>query len=283
MRKIISSCILFFIVQVFVYADEKISYQLLDKNDQRIFLVDIDPRQYQIVAVKASKEEGNKATVAKLAAEHGALAAVNGGFFHEDGTPAGALKIRDAWLGLVKKPRAAMGWRADGSAILMDRIITKSKNNQIIVQPQLNKTLASKKAWQEFDFVVGGIPLLIKNGKAIHAHSSEAISTFIQNKHARTAMCIKENQHWLFLVASHVKDAARPHVDPIVEGLTIAELQQLLIEQGCQHALNLDGGGSSTLVIDSKTINPYAGDFKPLTQEYTERAVSDAILILPRK
>jgi exopolysaccharide biosynthesis protein len=58
-------------------------------------------------------------------------------------------------------------------------------------------------------------------------------------------------------------------------GLTLEELAQLMIELGCREALNLDGGGSTTLVIRNRVVN------SPSDQS-GERPVSDALLIYPQ-
>ena len=57
--------------------------------------------------------------------------------------------------------------------------------------------------------------------------------------------------------------------------MTIAELAALMIEFECSDALNLDGGGSTTMVIRNKLVN------KP-SDATGERPVSDAILVFPR-
>ncbi len=61
-------------------------------------------------------------------------------------------------------------------------------------------------------------------------------------------------------------------------GLTILELAQFMKKQGCKSALNLDGGGSSTLWINGKTINQTIGDIDEGNSLKTERPVSDAII-----
>ena len=44
------------------------------------------------------------------------------------------------------------------------------------------------------------------------------------------------------------------------EGMSLKELANLMLEQGCTSAINLDGGGSSTLYINGKYINQQIGD-----------------------
>jgi len=57
--------------------------------------------------------------------------------------------------------------------------------------------------------------------------------------------------------------------------MSLVMLADLLIEFGAVAAINLDGGGSTTMVIRNKLVN------KP-SDATGERPVSDAILIFPR-
>ena len=58
-------------------------------------------------------------------------------------------------------------------------------------------------------------------------------------------------------------------------GMTFVELQRLAAALDLRDALNLDGGGSTTLVLNGVILN------RP-TDLTGPRAVSDAILVLPR-
>ena len=57
-------------------------------------------------------------------------------------------------------------------------------------------------------------------------------------------------------------------------GMPLTTLAELLLELGAVEAMNLDGGGSATMVIHNKLVN------KPSDQT-GERPVSDAILVFP--
>ena len=59
-------------------------------------------------------------------------------------------------------------------------------------------------------------------------------------------------------------------------GMNLNELAAFLLELGAIDAMNLDGGGSTTMFLDGKVVN------KPSDKE-GERRVSDAILVFPRK
>ena len=54
------------------------------------------------------------------------------------------------------------------------------------------------------------------------------------------------------------------------------ELAALMLELGCTEAMNLDGGGSTTMVVKNKIVNSPS-------DATGERAVSDALLIFPRE
>lgn len=59
-------------------------------------------------------------------------------------------------------------------------------------------------------------------------------------------------------------------------GMSLPELAGLLLEFGVLDAINLDGGGSTAMVVNGKLVN------NP-SDPTGERPVSDAILILPGK
>jgi exopolysaccharide biosynthesis protein len=67
------------------------------------------------------------------------------------------------------------------------------------------------------------------------------------------------------------------------EGLKILELASLMQDLGCDYAINLDGGGSSTLWIDGKVINNTFGDKDEAIGKKIERPVSDAIIFKKRR
>jgi len=56
--------------------------------------------------------------------------------------------------------------------------------------------------------------------------------------------------------------------------MTLPELAALLFRLGATDALNLDGGGSSTLVVGGRVVNSPS-------DETGERPVADALLVLP--
>jgi exopolysaccharide biosynthesis protein len=76
--------------------------------------------------------------------------------------------------------------------------------------------------------------------------------------HPRTALGFDAAKLWLLLV---VVDGRQPGFS---EGVTLYELAQILQEQGCGQSINLDGGGSSILLVQEpgkeiRTVNSPSG------------------------
>jgi hypothetical protein len=69
--------------------------------------------------------------------------------------------------------------------------------------------------------------------------------------HPRTAVGYSKNGKFLFIV---VVDGRQPLYS---QGITLAELANLMIELGANDAMNLDGGGSSTLVVRGEDGHPH--------------------------
>ncbi len=122
--------------------------------------------------------------------------------------------------------------------------------------------------WDSMDNIIASSPLLIQNG-AIQECIKEAASPFYTKRHPRTAVGILENGNWVFLVADGRQKLSK--------GFTILELANFMKHLGCISALNLDGGGSSTMVIKNNIVNVPSGSEYGLTR--SERPLSNAILI----
>lgn len=86
---------------------------------------------------------------------------------------------------------------------------------------------------------VAGAQILVEHGKSIIKEDTEKPKEL----HPRTAVAIDEKGEklWLILV-----DGRQPFYS---EGVTLAELKNIAMELGADSVLNLDGGGSTTLVM----------------------------------
>ena len=124
-------------------------------------------------------------------------------------------------------------------------------------------------SWKQATSVIGGGPQLIRNGRVEITNAAEKIlPSFVNDGHPRTAIArLRSGQILLVTV-----DGRQPGESI---GMSLTMLADLLIEFNAVDAINLDGGGSTTMVIRNKLVN------KP-SDATGERPVSDAILVYPR-
>ncbi len=124
-------------------------------------------------------------------------------------------------------------------------------------------------AFRNVEDIVGGVPQLIKNGKIeITWEQEKSSKSFVETRHPRTAVAkLKDGKFLMVTVDGRQKESV---------GMDLNELAALLLELGAVDAMNLDGGGSTTMFSQGKVVN------KPSDKE-GERKVSDAILVFPRK
>ena len=87
------------------------------------------------------------------------------------------------------------------------------------------------------EFAISGIRMLIEKGEIISDLNTRQTAP-------RTAVGVSEDGHTLIIV---VIDGRQPLHS---QGATIQELAEILLENGAYFALELDGGGSSTLVVE---------------------------------
>jgi exopolysaccharide biosynthesis protein len=91
---------------------------------------------------------------------------------------------------------------------------------------------------------VSGDRMLVEKGKKVANLESDSVEP-------RSAVGLNQNGRWLILV---VVDGRQPGYS---DGITFPELADFLISLGAYDGMNLDGGGSSALVIDGKLGQPH--------------------------
>jgi hypothetical protein len=102
------------------------------------------------------------------------------------------------------------------------------------------KIMASGKCPSGTDQAVAGSAMLVDRGQAVSVDKNAPDNNGLL---PRTVVAIDEagNKLWLVIV-----DGRQPFYS---EGVTLAELSQILVELGVYSAVNLDGGGSVSLVV----------------------------------
>jgi exopolysaccharide biosynthesis protein len=124
--------------------------------------------------------------------------------------------------------------------------------------------------WRRVKTILGGGPLLVRGGKVNITNVQEKIlPAFRYDLHPRTVIAKLNSGKILLLTV----DGRQPGFSI---GMSLDMLANLLIEFGAVEAMNLDGGGSTTMVVRDRVVNRPA-------DASGERPVSDAILLFPRK
>jgi exopolysaccharide biosynthesis protein len=231
----------------------------------------LDPDKVTLQMGLAGDRLPARETVPDIAKRRGALAAVNAGFFAlADGGPAGFLKSRGTVIGRSRRARGAVAIteRSKRVRLLFDRVsVVLPPNGKLEYHTQLG---TSAKDWARAGQAVGGAGLLLFNGRELHEWTDEQLSAgFDTTRHPRTMIGVDAGDAiWLVTI-----DGRQPALSL---GMNFAELQRLARRLGLRSALNLDGGGSTTMVVKGFVVNHPSDDTGP-------RKVSDAILVFAKE
>ena len=142
-------------------------------------------------------------------------------------------------------------------------------DNYVRTGDTLRLALSLQPASDKLQELVGGFPRIVKNGQnyALKGYKEEGgSSSFATDYHPRTAVGFNEDKTKLFLFVIDGRQTG------LSRGMSLPELADFMIAQGVSEGINLDGGGSSTMVVAAKIKNsPSDGH---------ERAVANALLIV---
>jgi hypothetical protein len=119
--------------------------------------------------------------------------------------------------------------------------------------------------WQ-VNQAIGGSPMLIKNGSITISDVEELIDINNTTGRSRTAIGYTASKKLILLVIE--KSTTRG-----TSGASLAEEAQILKDMGCTDAINLDGGGSTCMLVGN------SGQATNIPEGGTQRAVSSVIII----
>lgn len=235
--------------------------------------------------VVVSEDSDGRETISEFSKRLGAPVLINGGYFRMDLNPAkhvGILKVD----GHLIQPATGSVLRADQRFYLHRSAIGFDVDNQVDIGWVSSKS-DSVTLWERpianlpgvpgspvdsvygafwsFRDILGGGPILIQDGRIDIAVDEEVFfGTSIPDTHPRTAAGITEDGDLILLLVDGRQLISR--------GVDLTELASILYERGCEEALNLDGGGSSALVVNGVLLNRPAGTTN-------ERQVMSAIAV----
>lgn len=128
-----------------------------------------------------------------------------------------------------------------------------------------SKSQSRSPVWREVQNAVGGGPLLLKNGRIEIDSIAEEFDTisFVNQRHPRTAAGITSKGHLLLVVVDGRASFS--------QGASLLEMATLMKIVGAKDAINLDGGGSTTMVVSGAVVNA--------PSDGRERYVANALMV----
>ncbi len=236
-----------------VYSDENVSIAMTQyrEYDTDIYVAEVWLSSAQYLKTAFAENSYGKNVTAKtseIASQCEAILAINGDYY---GARESGYVIRN---GVVYRDYGSgstdiLCIYADGSFA-----ITNSAESSA-------QELVDAGVWQAFSFGPG----LVENGEITVDQNTEVGKAMASNP--RTAIGQISELHYVFVVSDGRTDQS--------EGLSLYELATFLQSLGVKTAYNLDGGGSSTMVLMGEVMNnPTTGGTRT-----KERSVSDIVYI----
>jgi Phosphodiester glycosidase len=160
----------------------------------------------------------------------------------------------------------ADGYVLSGSgdaAAFLERVAAPGARPAVDLALRAGSKLLRPGSWEA---IVGGGPRLVKRGRLRVRTVPEGFSAAFAGRNPRTLAGVTRAGELLLVTI----DGRRPRHSV---GVTLVEAARVMRALGAREALNLDGGGSSAMVVGGRVVN------RP--SDGTERAVSDALVVLP--
>jgi exopolysaccharide biosynthesis protein len=279
-------------------------YEFLATEKHIVHIVKIKPDTYNTDIIKSldGKKIGRE-TLTSIASRTKAVIAINGGFFEIgkdiDGKPSGTLVIDDKIYNIKDHTQSLL--------IIENGILQIQETNP--KKYMINNHNIS---------MISGIPLLLQDHKIPttlydknsqfyampHARTAVGIrddgvviivvvehpyKKDINNLSLGEIKSILHNKKILIEQKFHktLQDLTLDQLQNLLDeefridgpvGMTIIELAEFMKKLKCASAINLDGGGSSALWIDTKLVNKQIGDTDEANGIETTRPISDAII-----
>lgn len=225
--------------------------------------VDLNRCDLGLEVVRAPKQAelvGGRSRVSELPGIRGprVVAAVNGDFFTPEGLPVGT-EVAGGEVRRVRD-RPALAWRPGADPWMGVPALEGDSVLEVGWRiPRRGPAGTSQ--------VVGAFPLLLALGERVGDLLVRENPSFAAARHPRTAVGFDPTRNHLWLVAV---DGRQPGYS---DGMTLSELASVFEALGVSEALNLDGGGSTVMVLEGVAVS------RPSDAE-GERAVVNALAVV---
>lgn len=221
---------------------------------QSLNVLDVD-LDAETVTVDIAFSDTGRVKTSVLADRADAVAAVNGSFFNVSNGESVVFFQNDGQV--LNDASGSMTGARQTAAVATD-----SGGDAVVIR----KATPDWTHLARFDDVLASGPLLVWQAQAVPSGNVG----FNVTHHPRTALGLTEENHLLLVtVDGRTGEAA---------GMTIQELAWVMQGLGASHAVNLDGGGSTTMWLRDKGIVNYPSDNGSYDHE-GERTVANAVII----
>ena len=215
------------------YPGMKYTHRSQSSPRKEIHIVEVDLSRPEI-SLRSTKSGERGKTPSQFSSLVGAAAVINGDFFNTDGSfdPSG-LAIGQG-----------VQW-SDGTDNTSSRFIACTAAKACTIETG-GGTTAVNANWRT---AVGGRRALVKpDGSVFTAAQDTDCGSHCTTLHPRAAVGMKATGNTLVLVLVEGRQ------DPVL-GMKISQLANLMSSLGCNRAIELDGGGSSTLVVAGERVS----------------------------
>jgi hypothetical protein len=184
-----------------------------------------------------------------------------------DGTPP---RVADRPRHEGKTPIPRSGFVLSYGGRRLPPVLSRLKRGSVVrIETSYKSVETPSSDWAAASEVIGGAGLLAREGRYLDDWSVEVLGPgFSESRHPRTMIgTTGDGIIWLVVV-----DGRQPLLS---FGMTLIELRALARGLGLTNALNLDGGGSTTMWVRGEVVNSPSDPTGP-------RPVSDSLLVFPR-
>ncbi|WP_168731220.1 phosphodiester glycosidase family protein [Robertkochia marina] len=217
---------------------------------QHIILVKIPGDGQETLQADIVISEGHPMTTSAFGSEENAVLSVNGSFFNT--------KTYEMVTYYEQDNRVERRNVSSSGPSLFNGIVIIDHEGKLRLEPLTQESFYVN-SLQEKEAVAAG-PLLLKNAKRTPLPDRPA---FTLKRHPRSCLCITDDAVLVIAIDGRSNRAS---------GMTLPELQDFLIEQKCRDAINLDGGGSTSIWVKGLGVLNHPSD------EAGERKVVNAVV-----
>lgn len=213
-----------------------------------------------------------------ISAEKGAIIAVNGGFFANNSSvsavvepftvlarniaslsrPAGTFPVTRSFLALNEDRSVSIDWIYHFSSEFGDIIKYENPTPNTTSTPAPTPLREYGEPYENLLMGLGGGPTLVKNGEVRITYNEEVFfgsGVELTDRRPRTAVGYTADDKLIIFIADGGLITS--------SGATIQQVAEIMISLGAVEAMNLDGGGSTTMAVNGELFNrPSGGTFQ---------------------